>query len=189
MNLDRQLLLLSMGAHKRALQLLRLPFTAEAVRPAELETRSVLHASCRLLKAMSTDCPKMQLELVPSLPTFVELTQASLVAHDVSPTACVIAIFKDNHAVCAQVEESTVRRFVELAAEENAPRFLRFLRGVMCPANKPIKRNQTLVLNCLNDKEAALLLFNNNVGRERRSMLIEREDHLRDPRSRLVCTC
>ena len=56
-----------------------------------------------------------------------------------------------------QVEEPSVRSFVDMAAVEHAPRFLRFLRGVMLPAGRPIRRNQLLVLNCLGEKEVTTL--------------------------------
>ena len=62
---------LSAGAHKHALQLLGLPVdrrpTAE-----DSETRAVLRASYRLLKAMCTGSPLMQTELVRHIPTFLE---------------------------------------------------------------------------------------------------------------------
>ena len=62
MNLDCQLLLLSMGAHKAAIELLKLPFDADTIVASDLETRAVLRASYRLIKAMTVDCPKMQRE-------------------------------------------------------------------------------------------------------------------------------
>ena len=116
MNLDCQLLLLSMGAHKPALRLLQLPFELEAIRPEDLETRAVLRACYRLIKGMTAGCAKMQLELVEWMDLFVEHTRGHLVSHDISPTGCINAIFHDNRTVCAQVEEVTVRSFVDMGA-------------------------------------------------------------------------
>ena len=42
--------------------------------------------------------------------------------------------------MCAQVTEDTVRQFVRLAAQEKAPRFLRFLRMITMPNDQVIKR-------------------------------------------------
>ena len=42
--------------------------------------------------------------------------------------------------MCAQVTEDTVRQFVRLAAQEKAPRFLRFLRMITMPNDQAIKR-------------------------------------------------
>ena len=106
MNLDCQLLLLNMGAHKAALRLLQLPFDMCEIRGDELELRAVLRASYRLLKAMTAGCSRAQHELVHSLSLFVKHTQANLVSHDVSPTGCINAVFKDNRTVCTQVEHA-----------------------------------------------------------------------------------
>jgi hypothetical protein len=74
MNLDCQLLLLNMGAHKAALQLLKLPFTPHEILPDDLEVRSVVRAVYRLIKAMTSGCSRMQREMVPYLPQIVEHT-------------------------------------------------------------------------------------------------------------------
>ena len=50
MNVDSQLLLMNLGAHKAALALLRLPFCAHTILPEDLETRAVLRACYRLIK-------------------------------------------------------------------------------------------------------------------------------------------
>ena len=55
---------------------------------------------------------------------------------------CINACFKDNRTVCAQVTEDTVRQFVRLAAQEKAPRFLRFLRMITMPNDQAIKRTR-----------------------------------------------
>ena len=46
--------------------------------------------------------------------------------------------------MCAQVTEDTVRQFVRLAAQEKAPRFLRFLRMITMPNDQVIKRHSIL---------------------------------------------
>jgi hypothetical protein len=134
MNVDCQLLLLSMGAHDVAIQLLKTPFVLDEVRADELEVRAVrgseprgersgcmrvcsprphppqVRAVClaayRLIKAMAIGCPKAQLALLPSLPTFVAMTSATpsaaLLCVDVSPMMTIQTIYHGNHTVCAQ---------------------------------------------------------------------------------------
>ena len=86
----------------------------------------------------------MQTELVASIPLFVDHTEANLVSYDITPTGCINACFKDNRTVCAQVTEDTVRQFVRLAAQEKAPRFLRFLRMITMPNDQAIKHHSIL---------------------------------------------
>ena len=100
--------LLSMNAHKAAIQLLSLPFTHKELIVEDVETRAVLRGSYRLLKAMTTSCAKTQLELLPSLPIFLEHTHAQLVSYDVSPTECITAVFKGNRTVCSLIDENIV---------------------------------------------------------------------------------
>ena len=57
---------------------------------------------------------------------------------------------------------------------------------MMRPGGRPIKRNQVLVANALGDKEAALLLFNDNAGRRRRDELVRANDHVAHPRGELM---
>ena len=140
-NQDMQMLLMNLKAHTPALTLLaNLPFEKSEIKADELEIRAVLRAAYRLLKAMCTDFPLMQTELVASIPLFVDHTEANLVSYDITPTGCINACFKDNRTVCAQVTEDTVRQFVRLAAQEKAPRFLRFLRMITMPNDQVIRR-------------------------------------------------
>jgi hypothetical protein len=88
--------------------------------------------------------------------------------------------------VCAQIDEASVRQFVKMASVEHAPRFLRFLKNLMAPCGDPIKRNQKLVLDTLSEKEAALILFNDEQGRARRDELVEKRDHEVHPRGLLM---
>ena len=50
MNLDCQLLLANMGAHKAALPMLSLPFTHHEILAEDLEVRAVVRAVYRLIK-------------------------------------------------------------------------------------------------------------------------------------------
>ena len=79
-----------------------------------------------------------------------------------------------------------MRCFVELAAAQHAPCFIRFLRMLLTPEGSTIKRNQLLVLSCLNDKEAALLLYTDPSSRQRRDTLIKENDHVTNPRGKLM---
>ena len=111
------MLLMNLKAHTPALTLLaNLPFEKSEIKADELEIRAVLRAAydgtrlgpraphtfspprltslsslyCRyrLLKAMCTDFPLMQTELVASIPLFVDHTEANLVSYDITPTGC-----------------------------------------------------------------------------------------------------
>ena len=95
-----------------SLQLLLLPFDQGEVLPNDLTVRGVIKAVYRLIKAMTVGCNRMQLALIPWLPTFVKHTEAYLMDHDISATGVINAVFKDNRTACSQVDESTVRRFV-----------------------------------------------------------------------------
>ena len=115
-NQDMQMLLMNLKAHTPALTLLaNLPFEKSEIKADELEIRAVLRAAydgtrlgqraltrsdpqltslpsldCRyrLLKAMCTDFPLMQTELVASIALFVDHTEANLVSYDITPTGC-----------------------------------------------------------------------------------------------------
>ena len=88
-NQDMQMLLMNLKAHTPALTLLaNLPFEKSEIKADELEIRAVLRAAYRLLKAMCTDFPLMQTELVASIPLFVDHTEANLVSYDITPTGC-----------------------------------------------------------------------------------------------------
>lgn len=123
---------------------------------------------------------------MPNLPRFMEQTASHLVSHDISPTDCILSIYKDNRTVSASISDETVRGFVVLAAEQHAPRFVRFLRGIMRVAGRLIKRNQGLIIHCLEEKEAAILLYRGHDGRAERDALIRANDHVHNPRGRLM---
>lgn len=180
-----QVLLRNLGAHKLALRLLSLPVADKPV-ASELQTRAVLRAAYRLLKAMASGFAQLQAELVPAIPTFVAHVEKRLVAYDISPTGTISATLKDNRAACALVSVETIRHFVRLASREHAPRFLRFLTLLCVPGGEPVRRNQTLILQALADHEAALLLFAGHSGRAARALLIQADDHVHHPRGRLA---
>ena len=135
---------------------------------------------------MASGFPQLQAELVPSIPTFVAHVQKKLVAYDISPTGTISATLRDNRAACGLVSPDTIRHFVRLAAQEHAPRFLRFLSLLCLPGGVPIKRNQALILQTLADNERALLLFSGVGGRTERAALIAATDHIENPRGRLA---
>ena len=122
-NKDMQMLLLSMQAHTPVLQLLRLPFKASEVLlvKQELQTRAVLRAAYRLLKAMAIGFNLTQLALAPYLSFFLTHTEANLISHDISPTGCINAIFANNRPVCVQVDEKVIHKFADMAAAAQAP--------------------------------------------------------------------
>ena len=64
------------------------------------QVRAVCLAAYRLIKAMTIGCPKAQLALLPSLPTFVAMTSATpsaLLCVDVSPMMTIQTIYHGNH--------------------------------------------------------------------------------------------
>ena len=184
-NLDMQVLLRTMGAHEKVMQLLRLPVSALPL-PEELRTRAVLRAVYRVLKALVSGFPQMQNDLVPSIPKMVEHVEKDLIAHDVTPTGCITAVLRDNRSACALMPLSAIRKFVQLAAKKQAPRFLRFLGEICRPAGVAIKRNCQLVAQALSEKEEALLLFDDPAGLEERERLIAENDHINNPRGKLM---
>jgi hypothetical protein len=52
-----------------------------------------------------------------------------------------------------------------------------FLRSLMRPGGRPIKRNQNLVVNCLNEKGTALVFYTGAAGRARRDALVVAGSH------------
>ena len=64
-----------------------------------------------------------------------------------------------------------VRNFTKMAAQEQAPRFLRFLRMVSVSAGAALPRNQCMVLQALSEREAALLLFKSAKGHKARAKM------------------
>ena len=83
--------------------------------PHPPQVRAVCLAAYRLIKAMAIGCPKAQLALLPSLPTFVAMTSATpsaaLLCVDVSPMMTIQTIYHGNHTVCAQ-DSAHVKRAI-----------------------------------------------------------------------------
>lgn len=184
-NPDMQMLLCNLGAHKAALQLLKLPFTHGEVLAADLQVRAVLRAAYRLLKAMCSGFSLMQSELAAHLDLFVSHTEADLVSHDISPTGCINAVCQYNRNACMKMSAETINHFARLAGEDLAPRYLRFLRMITAPQGKAIKRNQDLVVTALAQCEEALLLYSGPADAERAQLILD-NDHLTNPRGKLV---
>ena len=185
-NSDAQSLLYQMGAHEIVLKLLQLPFQESRVFAEDVETRAVACACYRLLRAMTARFPSMQKALVRHMAVFLRHTEVHLVATDITPTDCISAIYKDNRVVCTQVGEDMIRHFVRLAANEHAPRFLRFLGMIAIPSGRPVRRCQSLVLQYILEKEEALWLYDGDGGHEKREKLIAADDLEMNPRGRLA---
>ena len=183
---DMQLLLRNMQAHKGVTALLNLPFNKEMVLQDELPIRELMLMAYRLLKALTLGFPQMQADLSHHLDLFLTHTGSSLVAFDISPTGCINAVCQDNRDACVQLGDDTIHRFIEMAAESHEPRFVRFLRMVVDPQGRPIKRNQEVVLGKLSEVDNALLLFNDAEARGRMKSLFLAEDHLKNPRGELI---
>jgi len=184
-NPDMQLLLYNMDAHLAVQRLIRQPVSL-APTPAELPHREVLLGCCRLLKALCSGFKVTQVALLPEVAHLVSMTDLRLVAHDISPTDTLIAILKDNPQGCLQVGDDLIRKFMALAAETKAPRFLRFLRNITGPERQPLIRTQTLVMQALADHPAAQLLFNSAAGKAERRAMIRSNDLIIRPRGKLA---
>ena len=165
-NPDFQLLLYNMNAHTIASKLLRLPIN-EVPNADELPVREVILGAYRLLKALCSGFKVSQNALLPMIPTIVTQTGYSLVANDITPTDCLVAILQDNPQGCLQIGDDLIRKFISLAASSKAPRFLRFLRNITGPERQPIIRSQTLVMQGIFDNPKAQLLFNGAEGKAR----------------------
>ena len=96
------------GAIKHAaIKLLSLHFEPSEIQVVDLNTRAVLRAVYRLLKAFCSSFPSGQAALAPHLKPrlnpatrkmeslFIAHCEANLVSHDISPMGCINAIFKD----------------------------------------------------------------------------------------------
>lgn len=73
-----------------------------------------------------------------------------------------------------------------MAAEDKAPRFLRFLRNITGPEANPIKRTQFFVIQAIAENVDAQLLFNGDEGIHERGTLIAANDLELNPRGRLA---
>lgn len=154
-NPDMQLLLYNMKAHKIVQRLLRLPVEAGPTTVDGAKVREVLLGAYRLLKALCIGFKVIQLAVVADIPLIVGHIDLKLVSHDITPTGCLNAIMQGNPQVCLRIGDDLIRRFVRMAAKEQAPRFLRFLRNMTGPENKPILRNQFFVIQALSENALA----------------------------------
>ena len=182
---DMQLLLFNMKAHEIAVQLLGLPV---GKRPAssELDVREVIIGAYRLIKALSSGFKLMQMAMLPFQDKMIEQVQYNLTSADITPTSCLISIMKDNPTAALQVREDVLRKFVRMASENRAPRFLRFLFNVTGPAGQPVLRAQALVIQLVRENAAACVLFNDAEGRKQRQELVQASDHVKNPRGLLA---
>ena len=181
---DIQLLLCNLRAHETCLRLLRMDFKHEEVLDAQVPLRVCMQAAYRLLRAMCVGLAPVQMEVNPHLHIFVTHAAAQLGAHDVSPTGLISAIHRGNRTVCEQATEELVTYFVSLAANERAPRYLRFLRMLATPEGRPtvvnpiaaVQRNQTLIMQALRANENALVLCNEPDGIRQRAAMIAQDE-------------
>ena len=144
----------------------------EEVLPQHVPLRLCIQTAYRLLRAMCVGLPPVQMEVVKHMDVFVQHAGAKLSAHDVSPSGLISAIHHGNRSACEQATEELINYFVDLAAAEHAPRYLRFLRMLVMPEGRThaaVSRNQSLVMQALRANKNALLLFNDGDGlRERK---------------------
>ena len=184
-NPDMQLLLYNMNCHVAVQKLLRLPIEKEVVLE-DIPYREVILGAYRLLKALCSGFKVTQMALLGDITRIVSQTAYNLVSHDITPTGCLIAILKDNPQGCLQISDDLIRKFISLAAETKAPRYLRFLRNVTGTERQPMIRTQSLVMQGLSDNVSAQLLYNGEAGKAERNKLIEADDLRVNPRGHLA---
>ena len=95
-------------------------------------------------------------------------------------------IFKDNHINCASIDPKVVKFVVNLAAQLHPPRMLRFLSSLVEAKGKVIASNQLLVVQELDKKDRAMVLFAEPDERKELEQLIASKDHKLNPRGMLV---
>jgi len=183
-NADLQMLLHNLGVDVMVLRLLELPFTHDRINAEEVELRQLLNCCYRTLNAMCTDFSLVQMALLPHVELFMSHAQANLVSVDITPTDCINSIFKDNQIATSQVTEDRLRKVIKIAGSERAPRYVIFLDIILGRASEPSARNQVLVMQLLRQHQHAQSLYDDNV--EERDELIERQDHIVNPRGELA---
>ena len=184
-NPDLQLLLYNMGAHDIVLRFLNLPVAVLPV-PDDFGKRQVLIAAYRMLKALCSGFKVTQLALVPHIDKITSQIELQLISHDITPTGCLISILKDNPSACMQISDDLIRRFIRMAAESHAPRFIRFLRNITGPEEQPILRTQFFVIQGISENIDAQVFFDGEEGIKERDELIAKNDHINNPRGKLA---
>ena len=168
-----------------AVSLLSLPFDRSTICVKDLNTRAVMRSVYRLLKAFVAHFRSGQSFLAPFLSMFLPDCEANLVSLDISPMGCINSTFKDNHANCAAIDHDAVYKVVQLAAQTHPPRMLRFLSNLIEAKGNVIVSNQLLIVQALDTKESALLLYDSQQQREKLAALIAEGDHEKNPRGKL----
>ena len=143
-NQDMQMLLMNLKAHTPALTLLP-TFEKSEIKADDTEIRAVLHAAYRLLKAMCTDFPLMQVSRRVDPPSSTTRRRTS--SRTTSRRRGASTRASRTPTVCAQVTEDTVRQFVRLAAQEKAPRFLAS-SAITMPNDQVIRRARQIYESC-----------------------------------------
>ncbi|KAL1510122.1 hypothetical protein AB1Y20_006454 [Prymnesium parvum] len=182
---DMQRLLRNMSAHKLVLKLLALPFDLSKKRPEEFELRQMVLTGYRLLKAMTLEYSQLQQVLSTHKPLFLTHLEADLYTVDISPVGLITTVCRDNRVACLQADEAMIDKFVQMAAVGRAPRHVRFLRMLIDPQGRVIRRNQELIISKFAENSGALLLFNGKAGREERAKLIAANEMVLKPRGTL----
>jgi hypothetical protein len=93
-------------------------------------------------------------------------------------------IVRHNRTLCTSIEERHVRNYIDTMAEQEglSARYLSFLRSVVFPEGKPLKRNQNFVIKSLMErKKDVIVLFEDKQGIRDRNKRISKNEHINEP--------
>ena len=98
---------------------------------------------------------------------------------DVGASYFITELFRNNAIICSQIAEQHIQKIVNAIAEGfKQPQFVEMLE-ILCIVNKkPLRRNQTIVVKLLIEKQQeTMVLFNDVETVQRRNQLIDIGDH------------
>lgn len=94
-------------------------------------------------------------------------------------------LFKDNIINCSQVGETHIRKILQKAHRKKIPIYLDILDTLAVPNQKPLRRNQNLIVKLILEKhQDMVVLYNTTESLERRTKMINSLEFL-DPNSEL----
>jgi inositol 1,4,5-triphosphate receptor type 1/inositol 1,4,5-triphosphate receptor type 3 len=167
-----QRILRNLKAHEIALQILKINFFDESVRDL------LWRWSIRLLIDFVKHNPENQKILWSKLDIFFPKLKFP------ETTILLVEIVQNNRNICLTIEEKLIRNYIDTLAEQKVlePRFLYFLRAIVMPEGKPLKKNQFFVVNnMLQRGRDVIVLFTGKAGIKERNKRIQRNEHITEP--------
>ena len=191
------LMLVNLGAHKMVFDILRIPLkrvpaviSGEPDEPEEPEMRDVFQTAYNFLRDYAShQCAK---GLVFKE---VGLYQAHMGIRELNVADAIASCLHRSPELASTVPDSLVQAFFNLIVHYGLkPRWLRLLRAMAVveepseggeapggPSERPLRRNQDLIMRCIVEFEAeTALLWKNTEGRIERRRLLAARDHTRE---------